>query len=90
MERIVHVVRALIVWPIKIYQYVLSPYLGACCRFYPSCSHYAIQAVHHHGALKGLWLAVKRIMRCHPWSSGGYDPVLPSPAEFKINLKDKI
>jgi uncharacterized protein len=88
MEHIIHTARALIIWPIKIYQYLLSPYLGPCCRFYPCCSNYAIQAIHSHGLLKGAWLAIKRMMRCHPWSPGGYDPVLPTHSKLNINLKD--
>ena len=88
MERIIHTARALIIWPIKFYQYLLSPYLGPCCRFYPSCSTYAVQALHHFGVFKGSWLAVKRMMRCHPWSLGGYDPVLPTHSKLNINLKD--
>lgn len=60
---------------IRGYQWTLSPMLGARCRFYPSCSCYAHEAVERHGALHGLWLAVKRLSRCHPFSPGGYDPV---------------
>ena len=62
------------------YRYALSPLLGPRCRFYPSCSAYALEAVDRHGALRGLWLAVRRLGRCHPWHPGGYDPV-PAPAE---------
>ena len=61
--------------PIKIYQIVLSPLIGPSCRFNPTCSHYAIQAITKYGALKGLYLALKRIIRCHPWSESGNDPV---------------
>lgn len=57
------------------YQIVLSPFLGGNCRFYPSCSHYGLEAIEVHGALKGSWLAVKRIGRCHPFHDGGIDPV---------------
>ena len=60
---------------IRVYQYALSPMLGARCRFAPSCSDYAIEALRRHGFLKGLWLAVRRVGRCHPWHPGGYDPV---------------
>ncbi|MBB5020243.1 hypothetical protein HNQ59_003560 [Chitinivorax tropicus] len=60
---------------IRIYQYAISPMLGPRCRFSPTCSHYAIEAVSKHGALKGSWLAIKRICRCHPLHPGGYDPV---------------
>ena len=60
---------------IRAYQLTLSPFLGPACRFYPSCSEYAYQAVMRHGPLKGLLLAVKRILRCHPFHPGGVDPV---------------
>jgi hypothetical protein len=60
---------------IRIYQYLFRPLLGANCRFYPSCSDYAREAVERHGALKGSWLATRRILRCHPYHPGGYDPV---------------
>ena len=60
---------------IKAYQLALSPFFGQQCRFTPSCSHYAITALQTHGALKGMWLTVKRLLRCHPWHTGGHDPV---------------
>lgn len=59
---------------IKIYRYCLSPLWGAQCRFFPSCSVYAAEAIEKHGAGRGSWLSVKRICRCHPWQPGGYDP----------------
>jgi len=57
------------------YRYAVSPMLGRHCRFHPSCSEYAQEAVERHGAVRGAWLAVKRLGRCHPWHPGGYDPV---------------
>ena len=60
---------------IVVYQRVLSPLKPRCCRFYPSCSEYARQAVKRYGPLMGLGLAVRRVLRCHPWHPGGYDPV---------------
>ena len=60
---------------IRVYQWTISPMLGARCRFYPSCSCYAHEAIERHGALAGAWLAAKRLARCHPFSAGGYDPV---------------
>lgn len=61
---------------IKIYQWVISPVLGPNkCRFTPTCSHYAAEALKKHGPFKGLWLAIKRISRCHPWGGKGFDPV---------------
>ncbi|HOJ50950.1 MAG TPA: membrane protein insertion efficiency factor YidD [Syntrophales bacterium] len=60
---------------VRIYQWFVSPLLGPCCRFYPTCSEYTIQAIRKYGSLKGLWWGIKRISRCHPWSAGGYDPL---------------
>ncbi|HLG27232.1 MAG TPA: membrane protein insertion efficiency factor YidD [Paenisporosarcina sp.] len=60
---------------IKLYQKIISPLTPPSCRFYPTCSHYGVEAVEKHGALKGTYLAVKRILRCHPFNEGGYDPV---------------
>lgn len=60
---------------IKTYQYLISPLLGQRCRFYPSCSFYACQSLKTHGFLYGCFLATRRILRCHPWSQGGLDPV---------------
>lgn len=57
------------------YQKLISPLLGQRCRFAPSCSHYAVDALREHGLARGLWLAVRRIGRCHPWNPGGHDPV---------------
>lgn len=62
---------------IRFYQLALSPYFGSQCRFTPTCSQYAREAVEHHGALKGSWLAIRRIGRCHPYHPGGHDPVPP-------------
>ena len=60
---------------IKAYRYGISPLLGPSCRFFPTCSEYAAQAIEKYGAGRGGWLALKRIARCHPWHPGGYDPV---------------
>ncbi len=60
---------------IKAYQFLISPWLGNNCRFYPSCSCYTHEAISRHGAVTGAWLGVKRICRCHPFCPGGYDPV---------------
>jgi len=61
---------------IKVYQVTLSPFLGGHCRYQPSCSHYSIKVIQKYGPLKGGWLALKRILSCHPWGGSGYDPVL--------------
>jgi putative membrane protein insertion efficiency factor len=60
---------------VRAYQYALRPMLGANCRFYPSCSDYAREAIERHGAGKGSWLTVRRLARCHPYHPGGHDPV---------------
>ena len=60
---------------VRTYQYLLSPYFGSQCRFTPSCSHYAVDALTKYGALKGARLTVRRLLRCHPWHPGGFDPV---------------
>jgi putative membrane protein insertion efficiency factor len=62
---------------LKLYQWTISPMLGPVCRFYPSCSHYAYQAIATHGSLKGCYLTARRLLRCHPWNPGGFDPVPP-------------
>jgi len=67
--------RRLLIGLIRLYQYVLSPLLGPRCRFYPSCSHYAIEAIERHGLIHGGYLAIRRVLRCHPWHPGGIDPV---------------
>ena len=65
----------LLIAPLRFYRYAISPMLGRNCRFYPTCSEYAIVAVERHGALRGGLLAAKRVGRCHPFNPGGYDPV---------------
>ncbi len=60
---------------ITVYKYVISPLLGPKCRYLPTCSSYAMEAIEKHGPFEGGWLAVKRILRCHPWGGRGYDPV---------------
>ncbi len=60
---------------LRFYQYAISPMLGPKCRFYPSCSEYMVEALEKHGVCRGLWLGLARILRCHPWHPGGFDPV---------------
>ncbi len=69
--------RQLLIWLVRGYQIVLSPWIGQSCRFNPTCSNYAIEALRVHGALRGSWMAIRRIGRCHPWHEGGEDPVPP-------------
>lgn len=67
------------------YQYSLAAFFGPACRYEPSCSHYAVEAIRVHGALAGGWLAVKRLARCHPWGGCGYDPVPEAGAAHRQN-----
>ncbi|HEV8285426.1 MAG TPA: membrane protein insertion efficiency factor YidD [Chitinophagaceae bacterium] len=75
MKRILQILSLPFIALIKIYQLVISPWLGPKCRFTPTCSRYAIEALKKYGLFKGLWLTIKRISRCHPWGGHGYDPV---------------
>ena len=67
--------RKIYILPIRFYQWGISPLLPSSCRFTPTCSHYALEAIEEWGILKGTWLGLKRIFRCHPWGGHGYDPV---------------
>ncbi len=67
----------LLILLLKGYRAVISPLYGQVCRYYPSCSAYAVDAISVHGSLRGSWLAVRRVLACHPWAPGGYDPVPP-------------
>jgi putative membrane protein insertion efficiency factor len=69
--------KSLLIGLVTLYRWTLSPMLGRNCRFVPSCSEYAVEAIGTHGALRGSWLAVRRLGRCHPWHPGGFDPVPP-------------
>ncbi len=75
MRRLLALPRRVLVLVIRGYQKVISPALPPSCRFYPSCSQYAIEAIARHGALRGSWLAARRLARCHPFHPGGVDPV---------------
>lgn len=75
MGAIVRLPRRLLAALIRVYQRLISPLLPPSCRFYPSCSQYALEAVTRHGVLKGSWLAARRLARCHPFHPGGFDPV---------------
>jgi putative membrane protein insertion efficiency factor len=69
------VVTRLLVALLRVYQWTVSPVLGPACRFEPTCSRYAIEAISSHGPARGVWLGVRRVLRCHPFRAGGYDPV---------------
>ena len=79
MKQLLHYLSKALVWllvlPIRFYQIAISPLLGPSCRFTPTCSEYARQALMKHGPVKGLYLAIWRILRCNPWGGSGYDPV---------------
>ncbi|HVF65158.1 MAG TPA: membrane protein insertion efficiency factor YidD [Casimicrobiaceae bacterium] len=77
--------RSVLVLLLRGYQFAIRPMLGANCRFFPSCSDYAIEAIERHGAATGSWLATKRLCKCHPLHAGGYDPV-PPPDETALTL----
>ena len=79
-------VKYLLIGLLKVYRLVISPLYGQVCRYYPSCSAYALRAVETHGAIRGSWLAVRRVGRCHPWTPGGYDPV-PGTPEFAEEMR---
>lgn len=67
--------KRLAIYIIRLYQRFISPIFPSCCRFYPTCSEYAIQALEKHGLLKGIYLAIRRVLKCHPFHPGGYDPL---------------
>ena len=74
-ETMLQLPQRLLILLVKGYRFLLSPWLGAQCRFEPTCSRYTEQAIVKYGLLKGSWMGAKRIARCHPWNPGGYDPV---------------
>ena len=81
LERVVRLPRLIAMGLIRAYQILVSPLLGSNCRYLPSCSQYAIEALDIHGLFRGGWLAIRRIGRCHPFRPGGYDPVPASNGE---------
>jgi len=75
LQNIRKVIGWIFIFPVKIYQWVISPLLPNSCRYTPTCSHYMIEAIKKHGPIKGGWMGLKRIGRCHPWGGHGHDPV---------------
>ncbi len=71
---------------LRAYRFAISPLYGQVCRYHPTCSAYALEAVTVHGSIKGSWLAVRRIGRCHPWAAGGYDPVPAKPGQSAVSV----
>ena len=82
--------KLILIIPIKIYQKILSPYLGSNCRYTPTCSHYTVDAIDEWGALKGGWMGIKRILSCNPWGGSGYDPVPQNPKKHKKINADEL
>ena len=78
-------IKQLLILPIKFYQAAISPMLGPSCRFQPTCSHYMVGAIEEWGPIKGLWLGIRRILKCHPWGPHGHDPVPQNPRKKKNN-----
>ena len=77
--------RSLLIGIIKLYQYLLSPFFGQNCRFHPTCSQYAVEAINEHGVFKGGYLSMRRILKCHPFNEGGLDPV-PKKQDKPLNI----
>jgi putative membrane protein insertion efficiency factor len=83
------VVRYVLIGLLRAYRALISPLYGQVCRYHPSCSAYALDAVREHGSLRGSWLAARRLGRCHPWAAGGYDPVPPrGGAQLAVSRRD--
>jgi len=81
--------KKVLIFPIRLYQRFLSPLLPPACRYSPTCSQYSVEAIQRHGALKGSWLAIKRIASCNPWGGSGYDPVPPVGDENSHKMPKK-
>jgi putative membrane protein insertion efficiency factor len=80
----------LLIWLLKGYRFAISPLYGQVCRYHPTCSAYALEAVETHGALRGTWLAARRVARCHPWAAGGLDPVPPRTSHRAPSVRPSI
>jgi len=81
--------RYLFIVLVRFYQLAISPWLPPACRYTPTCSAYAIEALRIHGPLRGLWLSASRLARCHPFHPGGFDPVPPAPGAPRLNSGDR-
>ena len=79
----------LLALPVRAYRLLLSPWLGHSCRYQPTCSAYALEALERHGALRGGWLAARRVLSCHPWGGAGYDPVPGADPAHEAELRDR-
>lgn len=94
MKKTLKYLRDAVIWifiiPVRLYQYLISPLLPTSCRHIPTCSQYTIEALKTHGILRGSYLSINRILRCHPWGTHGYDPVPPKPYRiFKFKKLEK-
>ena len=78
--------KQIVVWTLKAYRWALSPLLPPACRYVPTCSEYALEAVEEYGALRGGWKAAARVLRCHPFAKGGFDPAVPVKPKLNSNL----
>ena len=86
---IVDAPRRLLIAGVRGYRFFLSPWLGSACRFEPTCSAYALDALQRHGAAAGTWLTLGRLLRCHPWCAGGHDPVPPGAPRLFTSLLER-
>ena len=89
MEKNSFILRQLASSPIYLYKWLIRPMMRPCCRYYPSCSDYALTAIEYYGVLKGIKLSCLRLLRCHPWSASGYDPVVNPPVLSNSDLLNK-
>jgi uncharacterized protein len=86
MQTLAYFVQRSLIGIVQAYRWFLSPWLGSACRFTPTCSAYALEALQTHGAGRGSYLAARRLVRCHPWCEGGHDPVPPAQASLFVSL----
>lgn len=77
--------KKIVIFPVKVYQKLISPFMPHVCRYQPTCSQYMIEAVQTYGVVKGVYLGIKRIFRCHPWGDCGYDPVVPKNGDKNLH-----